>query len=63
MDASSSWLDGSTVFLAKGNLDPDVPHTLSIHNFNSNDPNCDSEHKKPACCVAFDSLVLLRGTT
>ncbi|KZV82416.1 hypothetical protein EXIGLDRAFT_843766 [Exidia glandulosa HHB12029] len=63
VDATSLWLDGTAVLLAKGNLDPTATHTITIVNYNSDDPNCTKEHPNVFCCVGFDSLVLLQGAT
>lgn len=59
MDATSAWGEGPAVFFAKGNLDPDAYHKLTIENYNSDEPKCPEMRGVPYCCMGFDSLVLL----
>ncbi|KZV91689.1 hypothetical protein EXIGLDRAFT_836904 [Exidia glandulosa HHB12029] len=66
LDATSSWNDNSTVYFAKGNLDPGVIHKLVITNYNSDRGDCTSVSDLGQaigrfCCTAFDSLTLLEA--
>lgn len=68
MDATSSWRDNATVFLAKGNLDPTVYHKLVLANFNTDKPNCTHQDDSGTpvdryCCFGFDSVVLLQASS
>ncbi|KZV84213.1 hypothetical protein EXIGLDRAFT_776788 [Exidia glandulosa HHB12029] len=67
LDATSSWSDGSTVFFAKGNLDPSVDHTLVITNYNPNRADCTTisdlgQAIQRTCCTRIDALTLLKAT-
>ncbi|KAH7105026.1 hypothetical protein BKA62DRAFT_433490 [Auriculariales sp. MPI-PUGE-AT-0066] len=62
MYATTSWFDGSAVFFAAGSLDPSRSHTLTLINYNSEDPECPS-HRGGQCCIGVDSIVVLRAST
>lgn len=67
MDATSHWMDNSTVYFAKGNLDPTVQHNLTLVNYSQDVPNCGTvdEFGAPVarfCCQGIDSLTLLTAS-
>ncbi|KAH7096992.1 hypothetical protein BKA62DRAFT_643772 [Auriculariales sp. MPI-PUGE-AT-0066] len=64
MDATSSWLDGSTVLFAKAGLDPTQSHTISLVDYNSDvGPDCRAKYGGRYCCAGLDAITLLKTGT
>ncbi|KAH7097028.1 hypothetical protein BKA62DRAFT_760221 [Auriculariales sp. MPI-PUGE-AT-0066] len=61
LDATSSWEEGPIVLYAQGGLNPSIEHTVTLRNFNIDDPKCNGEGSNTrACCTSFHELLLLR---
>jgi len=66
MDATSSWEDGQSVFYARGGLDLNDTHNITIINDSTYQWNCTTRDLRPGqevrrCCVGIDALMLLRA--
>lgn len=61
LSLTSIWWEGSAPFYLAGGLDPDKEHTLTVRNFKSAVPDCNSERVFKLCCTSIDAVQLLRA--
>jgi len=60
---ASGWDVGTVPIFIESNLDPNVQHTITLRNFNENNPNCLENgtriKDKRGCCASLDALQLI----